>query len=300
MNKQYFKYIILKLMFLISDKIMLKIMYFIKMRRFLSFSNPKGYNQAIQWLKVYNRNPLYQLLADKYKVREYVSKVIGDKYLVPMILVCDSITQVDWDHLPQKFALKCNHGSGMNIICNNKDSLNYSEIARQINIWQKIDYSIFGREWVYHKMPKKIIIEELLQDNENEGVNDYKIFCFYGKPYIIQVDFSRFKNHKRNFYDLHWNLLDLEVDYKQYLDHKHSKPQTLDSMLDLASKLTLNIPHARVDFYSLNNKIYFGEITFYPEAGYGKFSNGIYDDFMGRAIMDSDFLNSMLNKDSRI
>lgn len=258
--------------YLISSKFYIKCSYKWRTGEKLNLSNPKSFNEKIQWLKLYDRNPMYTILADKYHVREYVSKTIGDQYLIPLIGVYDNVDDIPWDKLPTKFVLKCNHASGTNIICKDKSKLNIRDSTKKLKKWMKMNYYWRGREWAYKNIKAKIICEKYMVDESGVELKDYKIFCFHGEPKLIQVDYNRFVNHKRNLYDTSWNYIDASIEYPNDSTVHIKKPDKLEEMLELARRLSAGFPHVRVDFYSIAGKIYFGEMTFYPESGYGKFN----------------------------
>ena len=173
----------------------------------LNLDNPVTFNEKIQWLKLYNSIPIKTRLADKYLVREYVKNKIGKEYLIPLLGVYDKFEEINFGMLPDKFVIKCNHGSGYNIIVKDKSKLNLKDIQTKINNWMNINYPfVYGMELHYRDIEPKIIIEEFMDDGTGD-LKDYKITCFNGKPELIWVDSDRFTNHKRNLYDLNWKQL---------------------------------------------------------------------------------------------
>lgn len=255
----------------IPDKTYLRLIYRAETGEKLNISNPKKYNEKIQWLKLYNRVPKYTKYVDKYLVRSFIEQKLGTKHLIPLIGVYESAEEIDWDHLPDQFVLKCTHGSGTNIICTDKRELDIEKCKKKLNNWLQKSWFWHGREWPYKNVKPRIICEEYMLDND-EQLKDYRIFCFNGSPKFITVDFDIIDktNTRRNLYDLKWNLLEYGITYPRELNYKVSKPKKLDKMLEFSKILSKNIPHVRVDFYSIDEEIYFGEMTFYHQVGLGK------------------------------
>lgn len=255
----------------LPDQIYLKFVYWGETGKKLNLDTPITFNEKLQWIKLNDRKPEYSKYADKYNVRSYVSKIIGEQYLIPLLGVYDSVEEIDWDSLPNKFVLKCTHGSGSNIICTDKEILDIEVTKMKLGKWMKKSWYWFGREWCYKDIKPRIICEKYLVDESGTELKDYKIFCFNGEPKLIQVDFSRFVEHKRNLYSVDWKYVDGTIKYPNQPSFNIKKPQKLDDMLRCAKILSGNIPHVRIDFYSINDQIYFGEMTFYHGSGYEEF-----------------------------
>lgn len=235
-------------------------------KRIIDLNNPLYFGEKIQWMKVYGNLERYGNLVDKYKVREYVSEKIGEKYLIKLIDVYDDVDSIDFDKLPNKFVLKGNHGSGYNIICSDKEELNMAKTKKKLNKWIREDYSEIKKEPQYKNVNRKIVCEEFLNDT-NGQLLDYKFFCFDGKAEFIEVDFDRFGKHKMNFYDLNWNLMNIKKGKYDICDSNLQKPSNLKEMIDIANRLSQDLPFARIDLYLVDGKIYFGEITLTPAGG---------------------------------
>lgn len=265
----------------LTDEEYIKKDYKRKLGREPDLINPRGYNDKLQWLKLNWYDPLAVKCADKYGVREYVAEKIGEKYLNQLYGVYESVDEIDLDQLPKSFVLKGTHGCGFNIICKDKTAMNWRKELRRMRRWLKTNYFWKSREWVYKDIKPRIVCERYLEDKESGQLFDYKIFCFGGEPKIIQVDFDRFKNHRRNLYDLDWNLLDVEIKYPRDNSVIIEKPDKLELLLDLSRKLSREFPHVRVDFYYVEGKIYFGELTFFHASGTGKFKPEEFDYVMG-------------------
>lgn len=234
----------------------------------LDLENPKNYTQKIQWLKIYDSTKLKADLSDKYKVREWVKKQIGAKYLIPLIAgpIYDA-RDIDFDKLPNKFVIKTNHSSGWNIVVKDKKKINRKRIVKLLNEWLKLDYAFkAGLELHYSLIKPCIIIEKYIENVDGE-LTDYKFLCFDGKPYYCWVDVGRYKEHKRNVYNMNWEL----QPWNQYTygnsDEKIEKPKNFDKMIELATKLSNGFNHVRVDFYNIDGDILFGEMTFTNGSG---------------------------------
>lgn len=255
-----------------------------RLGRSVNLDSPEKFNDKIQWLKLNWYDPLGTICADKYNVRNYVKEKIGKEYLNRLIEVYDSVKEIDINKLPKSFVLKATHGSGYNIVCKNKELMNWNQEFRKMRRWMRTNYHWRNREWVYKDIKPRIICEQYLSDIDGNPPMDYKFFCFDGKPKMIQVDFNRFSNLKRNFYDIEWNFLDVEIEYSSDKSIGLEKPENLEEMLDLSKKLSEGFPHVRVDFYNVDGKIIFGELTFFNEAGFGKFYPPEFEIELGKCL----------------
>lgn len=272
----------------IDDSLYLETKYKIYMKTNLNLSDPKTFNEKLQWLKIHNRKPEYTMLADKYKVREYISKKIGEEFLIPLLGVRDNPNEIDFDSLPNKFVLKCNHNSGLGMcICKDKSNLNIKKVKRNLRRGLKQDYYITGREWPYKNIQRKIIAEKyMVNDSNSNEFTDYKFFCFNGYVDCVMVCLDRNSGDpKFYFFDKDWKLKRLNKRGKEApKDFTIPKPECIDEMFDIASRLSEGFPFVRVDLYQSYGKIYFGEMTFYPDSG---FDNNILkesDDYLGNLI----------------
>lgn len=255
------------------DKEYLEKLWKVRMGTEIDLENPQTFNEKLQWLKLYDRRPEYTMMVDKYRVRDYIAKTIGSQYLIPLIGVWDDPDDIDFDTLPDQFVLKCNHNSGKGMcICKDKSKLDIKKVKRGLRKGLKENYYLHGREWPYKDVPRKIICEKYMTDESGIELKDYKVFNFNGVPKIIEVDYDRFKGHKRNLYDVDWNYIQAAIEFPTEPSHKIERPASLKTMLELAEKLSSGIPHVRTDFYSIDDRIYFGEITFYHGSGYEKFT----------------------------
>ena len=249
------------------------------MGKTLDLDNPKTFNEKLQWLKLHDRNPEYTVMVDKYRVRDYIREKLGEEYLIPLVGVWDNPDEIDFHSLPNQFVLKCNHNSGLGMyICKDKNKLtekDIKKIRRDLSKGLKQDYYLAGREWPYKDVPRKIIAEKYMEDSSTQELRDYKFFCFNGEVKCYKVDFDRFAEHKANYFAPDGNLMRVgEEVCPPDFGREISVPGNLKKMKELAKKLSQTQMFLRTDFYDVDGKIYFGELTFYPASGFGKF---IYD-----------------------
>ena len=238
----------------------------------LNLDNPQTFNEKLQWLKLYDRNPEYTIMVDKYKVRDYIKEKIGEEYLIPLIGVWDNPDDIDFDALPDKFVLKCNHNSGLGMcICKDKSKLNIENVKSELKKGLAQDYYLTGREWPYKNVPRKISAEKYMTDtSDSSDFTDYKFFCFNGYVDCVMVCLERSSGDtKFYFFDRNWNLKRLNTRGKNAPDgFTISKPSQMDKMFEIAAKLSKGLPFVRIDLYQSNDHIYFGEITFFPDSGF--------------------------------
>ena len=283
-KNQNIRFKILKFLNFIPDKTMVKLQYRIKTGRKLNLKNPQRYTEKLQWYKLNYRNPLMTKCADKYTVREYIeSKGLGH-ILNKLYGVYDNVNEIDFDKLPNKFVLKTTNDSDTNIFCKDKANSDLEEIKKKMNKKIKERTQIpLAREWAYNNSKRRIICEKLLEDKgtKDNSINDYKFLCFKGKPEFIVYDIDRYIGHKRNFYDTSWKYLNISSDCPNFGDIVE-KPEKLKEMLEIAKILSEDFPAVRVDLYCIQNKIYFGELTFYPWSGYVKFEPDEFDFILGK------------------
>lgn len=270
---------------LIPDPLYIKIKYKLIMNKSLNLDNPKTFNEKIQWLKLYDRNPKYTQLVDKWEVRKYISKKIGKEYLIPVIGVYNSFDEIDFDSLPNQFVLKPNHTSGDVYICKDKSKINFKALKKQVKRWLKKEYYWIHREYPYKTVKPRIICEKYMVDESGVELKDYKFFCFNGKPKCILVGLNRHSPTGLNidFYDMDWNQMPFERQYPRS-GKIIPKPKSFDKMVKFAELLSKDIAFVRVDFYEVAGHPYFGELTFYPASGYGEFNPESYDELLGSWI----------------
>jgi hypothetical protein len=232
-----------------------------------NLKNPETFNEKIQWYKIHYKDPVFRQLADKYNVREYIKQKVGEKYLNDLLGVYKTPCQINYDQLPEKFVLKCVHGSGFNLIVKNKKDICFKQTGRLLIKWQKKNFYNKGKEWSYKNLEPLIIAEKYLEDSKNEIINDYKFFCFNGEIKFIQVDMERKVNDLRCYYDTNWEKLPFYTEKNPFYTGEVEKPSNLEDMIHVAKELSKDIPFVRVDLYSIENKTIFGEMTFYPTNG---------------------------------
>ena len=267
------------------DRTYLRWQFRFAMGRKLDMDNPQTFNEKLQWLKLYNRKPEYTVMVDKVKAKEWVAGRIGAEYIIPTLGVWDNPDEIDFDELPNQFVLKCNHNSGLGMyICKEKSKINIPKVKKRLRKGLKQNYFLIGREWPYKDVSRKILAEQFMVDESGTELKDYKVFCFDGEPEIIEVDYNRFIAHKRNFYGKNWDFINMESVYPSDEKHMIARPEKLDKMLELSRKLAKGIPHVRVDFYSIGNRLYWGELTFFHEGGCGHFKPENWDERLGKLI----------------
>ena len=255
---------------IISSKTWLRIEYYIRLNKQLNLSRPQTFNEKLQWLKLHDKNPLYTILADKYRVRRYIKEIIGEEYLIPLLGVYNNYDEIDFDILPDQFVLKPNHTSGDIYICKDKTKIDKEQLKDQINKCLKRNYFWVHREWPYKNIKPKIICEKLLKSEDGQIPNDYKFHCFNGEVEEVMVCIERYSGKpKFFFFDKEWNLLRYNVaGINAPKNFMLPKPKKINEMVNIAKKLSVGFPFVRVDLYCVNNKIYFGELTFFPQSGY--------------------------------
>lgn len=273
---------ILGLLRFIPDKIMIKFQYRIKLGRNPNINEPKRFTEKLQWYKLHYRDSLMTTGADKYEVRNYVKSKGLENILNKLYAVYSNERELDIKLLPDKFVIKTNNGSGTNYLCTNKSNISLVNLKKDISHWLSRDIYASGREWCYKDIEPKIIVEEFLEskDEKFQGINDYKFLCFGGKAKYIVFDVDRHSEHKRNIYDLDWNLINVSTDHPN-IQEKVEKPEALAEMIKIANRLAEDFPFVRVDLYWVNQKIYFGELTFYPWTGYVQFEPDEFDYTLG-------------------
>lgn len=264
-----------------SDRLYLQMQYYRRNKGWLNVNSPQGITEKFQWLKLYYRRPELKQLVNKYECRDYVLSKIDPVHLPKLIAAYDTPEEIDWEALPDRFAMKVSHGSAMNIICTDKSKLNRDDAVEKIRHWQSIETPCVTRyrEWAYSGGNRKIIVEEFLDAGDGKPPEDYKFYCFNGEPKFVQVDFDRFENHKREYWDMDWQKVPFVWDSNPELEYE--RPAQLDKMIEISRALSADLPFARIDLYEVGGAVYFGEITLYPGAGYGVFEPAHYDKVVG-------------------
>lgn len=255
------------------------------------------YTEKIQWRKLYDNNPIYSKLSDKYAVREWVAEKIGGEYLIPLLGVWDSFDEIDFDALPEKFVLKTNNASGTNCIVTDKHAVDRRLLRMKFNFWMKLDFADFaGYEMHYKAIPPKIIAEKLIESSEGADLPDYKFICFDGKVDHIWVDHGRYHDHTRATFDTDWNPLPFLPNHYP-LEENVPKPPHLNEMIAIAQKLSAGFDHVRVDLYDCE-QIYFGEMTFTNASGFAVYHPDEYDQRIGSRWKIHPPIEDLINQSS--
>ncbi len=258
--------------FLFPDKLYLQLIFRCKMGYWMDFDNPKTFNEKLQWLKLYNRNPFYTTLVDKYAVKEYVANLIGKEYVIPTLGVWNNAKEIDFDKLPNQFVLKTTNGGGGDVvICKDKSKLDREYVVKHLN--QSLKKSIYKnlREWPYKNVLPRVIAEKYMEDEEKGELRDYKFYTFNGEPKFMLLVSNRFRGESKSFdyFDMSFNHVDLkEIGVANSPGSDWNKPQNFEKMKQICRSLAKNLPMVRVDLYDVNGSIYFGELTFFDAGGF--------------------------------
>ena len=256
----------------------------------LNLEDPQTFNEKLQWLKLNYHNEILHTCVDKYEVRKFVRDKISDDILVKNYGLYDKVEDIDFEKLPNKFIIKLTNGSSFNYICKNKNKKEIRKIKRRFKKWIKIDYYLYGREWAYKGVRNRIICEELLEPKSGNPPEDYRFFCFDGKVEAISLDYDsvvngiKNSNYKRNIYNRECQRMKAQIEYPNKESETLEKSDEIKKMIEYAEILSKGFPHVRVDFYYFDNKIYFGELTFYHSSGYQKFKPREFELLLGEKI----------------
>ena len=271
----------------LPDFLYLKLLFRFKMGKPLNLKNPKTFNEKLQWLKLYNRKPEYTTMVDKYAVKQYVANIIGEEYIIPTLGVWDKFDDIDFSSLPDQFVLKTTHGGGGGgvVICKDKKTFDREKAMKTLNRSMKGDIYKSLREWPYKNVPKRIIAERFMAPEKNKlDLTDYKIYCFNGEPQLIMVAGGRYSGDKRfAYYDTNWNVVDITWGAPRP-DKEFDKPAQLSNMLKVASQLSKDMIHSRIDLYCIENNVFFGEITFFDSSGLENINPSDMDSYLGSLI----------------
>lgn len=271
----------------LPDRMYIKLRYRFKMGKSLHFNNVTTFNEKLQWLKLYNRKAIYTTMVDKYAVKDYVASIIGEDHIIPTIGVWDKPENIEWDNLPNQFVLKTTHGGGGTgvVICKDKSMFDYQAAIDKLNDSLKSDIYRTYREWPYKDVKKRVIAEDYLSDESGE-LRDYKFFCFNGKVKVFKVDFNRFVGHRANYFDTNGSILPFgEVSFPPDPSYSLLLPLQLKEMIGYAEMVAKDNPFLRIDFYESHGKVYFGEITFFPAGGMGRFEPDGWDKILGEWLV---------------
>lgn len=274
-----------KLHWLIPDKLYLSVKFHHLHGWWMSWKNPKTFNEKMQWLKINYRENYQTQLVDKYEVKAYINKVLGEEYIIPTLGVYESFEEIDFDLLPEQFVLKCTHDSGGVVIVPDKQKLDIAAAKTKLERSLQRNYFWGSREWPYKNIKPRIIAEKYMIDARVDDLRDFKFFCFDGKVQFFKVDFDRQIEHHANYYDPEGNILPFgESLYPPVFERKIEIPDNLSEMIALAEKLSEGTPFMRVDFYDIDGAIYFGEITFFPMSGMDRFTVDSWEHKVGNMI----------------
>lgn len=275
---------VVKLSYLIpSDRLYLNVRYYLKFNRKIDWKNPKSYTEKLQWLKVYNRVPLYSKLVDKFEVKSIVADIIGEEHIIKTLGIWNSFSEIDFGHLPKQFVLKCTHDSGGLVIVKDRDKMNMEKIKVKIEKCLKYNFYQAGREWPYKNVQPRIIAEEYMTDESHTELKDYKFFCFDGEPKFLFIASDRPYDTRFDFFDLDFKHLPFTNGHP--LSNKViKKPKGFETMISLAKKLSKGMPHVRIDFYDIDGKVYFGEYTFFHHSGFESFDPVEWDYKIGNIL----------------
>lgn len=266
---------------IISDETAVKRYYRKYTGKELNLKNPQTFSEKMNWYKLYGKKPLMGQCADKVAMREYVTSKGYGQYLNEVIDVYSEISEINFDSLPNQFVAKAAHGTHMQIVVTDKNSINWKQAKNRMSSWLMQDIYWRGREWVYKDIPHRIIVEKFLE-TENGDLQDYKFFCFNGIPYFIQVDKGRYLGkHVRNFYSTEWAFLDISDDVGSDSNVKMKKPASFDKMLEISKKLSEEFQFVRVDFYEVDDDPIVGELTFFHNGGLSRMKPEKWESIIG-------------------
>ena len=271
---------------IIPDALYLKLRYWKVFHKPLNLKNPQTFNEKLQWLKLYDRKPEYTCMVDKYKAKQYVAERIGQEYIIPTLGVWDSFDEIDFDALPDQFVLKCTHDSGGLVICQDKKTLDKEAARRRITASLQRNYFWANREWPYKNVKPRIIAEVYMQDTVTAELRDYKFFCFNGTAKLLFIATDRQtegEETKFDFFDMDFNHIDVRNGHPN-AKIPPEKPHCFAEMRQLAEQLSVEIPQLRVDFYEVDGKVYFGELTFFHWTGLVPFEPEQWDYTFGEWI----------------
>jgi hypothetical protein len=280
-----------------SDKKYLEKIFYKNQGYKLNLRSPLTLNEKLQWLKIYDRRRIATIHADKYLVRDYIAKEFGEEYLIPLILVTDNPTSIKYNDLPNEaFVIKSNHSSGDFKIVRDKKSLDFKRLIVDCKWWLSFNYFYPGRQWQYKDIPPLIIIEKMLQTKEGKIPNDYKFHCINGKVEFIYVSVDREGVNKRNIYDSSWAPLLFTFSAKTKQEKGNIRgaeidpPKSFSKMLIFAEKISKLYAYVRIDFYDIDGKLYFGEITHHHGGGFDQF-RPIECDYKFGNLLDLNYIN---------
>lgn len=256
-----------------DDKVFVKMQFKENMGYNLDLENPVTYDEKLNWIKLYNKNSLYTTLVDKYEVKKYIGDLLGSEYIIPTLGIYEEFDDIDFSKLPNQFVIKCTHDSGGLVIVKDKNCLDIAKARKKISKSLKTNYFYRAREWPYKNVKPRILVEQYMEDSSTGELRDYKFYCFNGIVKALLLATNRQSSSEPlcfDYFDENFNHLELTNHYHPNAGTIPEKPINFEKMVDLAKLLSKGFPHVRVDFYEVNGSIYFGEMTFYDQAGYLK------------------------------
>lgn len=274
---------LIRLLSFIPDEPYLKIVFKIKTGKSLDLKTPKTFNEKLNWLKLHKKHEEYSDLVDKLKVRSFVSKKLSEEYLFPLLGEWNSFEEIDFESLPKKFVLKCNHDSGSVRLITDKDSADKRELSRFFGGRLSLNPFCLGREYPYKSVKPKIIAEKLMESEDGKGIKDYKFFCFDGEPRLMFVAGDREADVRFDFFDMDFNHLDI-YNIHPNAERVPEKPKSFEKMKELCRVLTKGMKFVRLDLYEIDSKPYFGEFTFFHGGGFYEFSPEEWNKKLGDLI----------------
>lgn len=288
----------IKILEKLPDKMFLKLKFLLKTKKRLNLHQPDTFCEKLQWLKLYDRNPEYQMMVDKYEVKRFVVERIGAEHVIPTYGIWNSAAEIDFDILPNEFVLKCTHDSSGILLCRDKTKLNQMEIRDQLASKMSENFYHHNREWVYRDLPARIFAEKLMVDpwsekhakavHGGEGLIDYKFYCFHGEPAFLYVSYANIINGNKHdvmtYLTLDWQIAPFYREDHQQMFKLPPKPKKFEEMIEITKKLSNDIPFVRIDLYYINEQVYFSEMTFYPGGGFSPFKPYEWERKIGKLI----------------
>lgn len=276
-----------KITHILPDKLYIRLKYLYRFHKLPNLNKPKTYNEKLQWLKLYDRNPIYTTMVDKFEAKGFIANIIGKEYIVPTLGVWDNFDDIDFEKLPEQFVLKCTHDSGGLVIVRDRSKFDKKEAKKKLESSLKRNYYWNGREWPYKNVKPRIIAEIYLNDGDDHGLNliEYKLFCFDGEPRFLMVSKGEAHGAGRtnDLFDMNFNHLPVSVTFPNSQE-AIKKPKQFEEIIEIARKLSNGIPHLRVDTYIAGNRVYVGELTFFQTGGMCKFKPEKYNELFGEYL----------------
>ncbi len=276
----FLKQIGLEVLRLAPDSLALHLLFLRKFRRFANFKNPQTFNEKVNWRKLYQHDPRIVVFADKLAVKDEITRLIGERHVIPTLWSGDRAEDIPFKTLEPPYVIKTNHGCGDSIFVRTDDDIDKQAICRKINASNSKKYGVQRREWAYQHIPRKILVERMIQMPDGDLPSDYKFFVYDGTVHFVQMDSARGGEHETTFFDKEWSKLPFTKAHPQITENV-PRPQHYDQMIELAEKIGTQFDFVRVDLYDLPEGVFFGEATFYPAGGFGRFYPDKWDGILG-------------------